>query len=55
MKRTLKPTVRIMLECITTFLAVCLISINDFELTAIPLILLVLLVVAFNLKILEKY
>lgn len=55
MKRTLRPSIRTALEVITIFLTICLVSINDFELSALPIILLTFGIVVGNLYILRKY
>ena len=55
MKRTLRPSIRFALETITMFLGICLVSINDFTLGAIPVILLVIAIIIANVKILEKF
>lgn len=55
MKRTLRPSIRTALETITMFLTICLVSINDFTISALPIILLALGIVITNLVILRKY
>lgn len=55
MNRTLRPSIQILLEVITGILSVLLISINDFSIGALPVILLAVGVVAFNLTMLERF
>lgn len=55
MNRTLRPSIQILLEAITGILTILLISINDFSIGALPIILLAVGVVAFNLSVLERY
>lgn len=55
MNRTLRPSIQILLEVITGILSILLISINDFSISALPVILLAVGVVAFNLTILERF
>lgn len=55
MNRTLRPSIQILLEVITGILSILLISINDFSIGALPVILLAVGVVAFNLTVLERY
>ena len=54
MNRTLRPSIQILLEVITGILSILLISINDFSIGALPVILLAVGVVAFNLTELER-
>lgn len=54
-KRKLKPAIRTVLEGITMILGIMLISISDFTLAAIPLILLMTLAIIINVEILEKF
>jgi len=55
MNRTLRPSIQILLEVITGILSILLISINDFSIGALPVILLAVSVVAFNLTVLERF
>lgn len=55
MNRTLRPSIQILLEVITGILSILLISINDFSIGALPVILLAIGVVAFNLTVLERF
>lgn len=55
MNRTLRPSIQILLEVITGILSILLISINDFSIGALPIILLAVGVVAVNLTVLERY
>lgn len=55
MNRTLRPSIQILLEVITGILSVLLISINDFSIGALPVILFAVGVVAFNLTVLERF
>ena len=55
MNRTLRPSIQILLEVITGILSILLISINDFSIGALPIILLAVGVVAFNLTVLERF
>lgn len=54
MKRTLRPSIKIALEIITTILSLFLITVNDFSATALPTIVLALAIVLLNLKVLEE-
>lgn len=55
MKRKLRPSIRTTLTLITMFLGMMLVSIDDFSLSALPLILGVLGIVVLNVKILETF
>ena len=55
MNHTLRPSIQILLEVITGILSILLISINDFSIGALPVILLAVGVVAFNLSVLERF
>ena len=55
MNRTLRPAIQMTLEIITGVLTIILISINDFSIEALPIILLAVAVVGFNLTVLERY
>ena len=55
MNRTLRPSIQILLEVITGILSILLISINDFSIGALPVILLAVGVIAFNLSVLERF
>ena len=55
MNRTLRPSIQILLEVITGILSILLISINDFSIGALPVILLAVGVIAFNLTVLERF
>lgn len=55
MKRHLKPQISRVLYAITAFLTIMVISINDFNLNAVPLILAVVGVIILNVNILERY
>lgn len=55
MKRTLRPSIQLTLEVITAVLSIFLISINDFSIGALPIILLAVAIVGFNLRVLEVY
>lgn len=55
MNRTLRPAIQMTLEIITGVLTIILISINDFSIEALPIILLAVAVVGFNLHVLERY
>lgn len=55
MNRTLRPSIQILLEVITGILSILLISINDFSIGALPVILLAVGVIAVNLTVLERY
>ena len=55
MNRTLRPSIQTLLEVITGILSILLISINDFSIGALPIILLAVGVVAFNLTVLERF
>lgn len=55
MKRTLRPSIRIALETITIFLSVLMVSIDDFNLSALPLIAIIALIIFVNIKILKKF
>lgn len=54
-RRKLRPAIRTALEIITMFLVVMVASINDFSLSAIPVILLAIVTIAFNLEVLENF
>ena len=55
MNRTLRPAIQMALEIITMVLTIMLISINDFSIEALPIVLLAVAVVGFNLHVLERY
>lgn len=55
MKRTLRPSIRALIETTTIFLSIFMISINDFDISAIPLIMVIALIIFTNIKILEKF
>ncbi len=55
MNRTLRPSIQTLLEVITGILSILLISVNDFSIGALPVILLAVGVVAFNLSVLERF
>lgn len=55
MKRKLRPSIRTALTLVTMFLGMMLVSIDDFSLSALPLILGVLGIVVLNVKILETF
>lgn len=55
MKRKLRPSIRYTLITITIMLAMFLACIDDFSLSAIPLIFGLLAVIIFNATILEKF
>lgn len=55
MNRTLRPSIQILLEVITGILSILLISINDFSIGALPVILLAVGVIVFNLTVLERF
>lgn len=55
MNRTLRPAIQMALEIITGVLTIMLISINDFSIEALPIILLAVAVVGFNLHVLERF
>lgn len=55
MNRTLRPAIQMALEIITGALTILLVSINDFSIEALPIILLAVAVVGFNLHVLERY
>lgn len=55
MNRTLRPSIQTLLEVITGILSILLISVNDFSIGALPIILLAVGVVAVNLTVLERY
>jgi len=55
MKRKLRPSIRKALEIITVMLGICLMSVYDFELRAIPFLLLAVIAEICNVKILEKF
>lgn len=55
MKRKLRPQIRVILQSITAVIALFLISINDFNLAAVPLLLALVMVLLFNLFILENF
>jgi hypothetical protein len=55
MNRTLRPSIQTLLEVITGILSILLISVNDFSIGALPVILLAVGVVAFNLTVLERF
>lgn len=54
-KRKLRPAIRTIIEGITMILGIMVISISDFTLAAIPLILLMILTIIINVEILEKF
>ena len=55
MKRTLRPSIRIALETITIFLSIVMVSIDDFNFSALPLITVIALIICVNIKILKKF
>lgn len=57
MKKTLKlkPVVRTTLETITMILGIMTVSITDFSISALPIILLMIATIIFNVEILEKF
>lgn len=55
MKRKLRPCVRSALSAITLALGILLIGINDFSISALPLILLMIAIVIVNVKILDTF
>ena len=55
MNRTLRPAIQMALEIITMVLTIMLVSINDFSIKALPIILLAVAAVGFNLHVLERY
>jgi hypothetical protein len=55
MNRTLRPAIQMALEIITMVLTIMLVSINDFSIEALPIVLLAVAVVGFNLHVLERY
>lgn len=55
MKRTLRPSIRIALETITIFLSILMVSIDDFDFSALPLIAIIALIIFVNIKILKKF
>jgi len=55
MKRKLRPSIRKALEIITLALGICLLSLHDFELSALPLLIAVGALEICNVKILEKF
>lgn len=55
MKRKLRPSIRKTLEIITITLGICLLSLHDFELSALPLLIAVCALEIANIKILEKF
>lgn len=54
-RRVLKPTVEKVITAIVIFQLILLCSLADFELRALPIIVLFVAVLGFNLKILEKF
>lgn len=55
MKRKLRPSIRTALALVTMFLGIMLVSIDDFSLSALPLIMGVFGIVVLNVKILESF
>lgn len=55
MKRYLRKEVEIALTVITMILILFVVTIDDFSLKAIPMILATLSIITFNLYILKKY
>ena len=55
MKRTLRPCVQVALEIIASVLAIFLLSVNDFSIGALPVILLVFALLIADVKILEVF
>lgn len=55
MKRTLRPSIRFTLQTITMLLGICVVSINDFDIKALPVIILAIGIIMMNVKILEKF
>lgn len=54
-RRKLRPAIRTILEVITMFLGIMVISISDFTFSAIPVILLMIATIIINVEILEKF
>ena len=55
MKRKLRPSIRTALTLITMFLGMMLVSIDDFSLSALPLIMGVFGIVVLDVKILDTF
>ena len=55
MKRHLRKEIEIILSVITMILILFVVTINDFNLKAVPMILTILSIITFNLYILKKY
>lgn len=55
MNRKLRPSIRFMLMLVTMMLALLLVSIDDFSLSALPLIVGAIGVMALNVKILDTF
>lgn len=55
MKRKLRPSIRKALTFITIMLAGMLLGVNDFSLSALPILGTVSAVIALNVKILENF
>ena len=54
-RRVLNPTVRETLTFITTMQVLCIITLQDFELRAVPFILAHIALTLTNIKILKKF
>jgi hypothetical protein len=55
MKRKLRPSIRKGLTLITGLLAFLLLGVNDFSLSALPILGTVTAIIALNVKILENF
>lgn len=55
MKRHLKKWVEITLIFITMFLMLLTVGINDFSLSALPILIIDISIIALNINILDKY
>ena len=55
MKRKLRPSIRKALTFITCLLAFLLLGVNDFSLSALPILGAVTAIIALNVKILENF
>lgn len=55
MKRKLRPAIASALELTTLILGIILISISDFSISSIPVIGFIILLLCFNIKVLDRY
>ena len=55
MKRKLRPSIKSALRAFTILLGILLLGINDFNMQALPLIIILFIVEVVNIKILENF